>query len=89
MLLPKSRTDDISWWTTGHAAIADEDYIVLEGRLSGSGARDEITTLHIPLVNDNQSERVEDFFVHLGRQDDQKGRLVPIDTLRVDIVDDD
>ena len=89
VLLPKSRTDDVSWWTSAHAAIADQDYIVLEGRLSGSGTRDEITTLHIPLVDDNQSERLEDFFVHLGRHSESEGRLVPIDTLRVDIVDDD
>ena len=86
---PATQADDIAWWTTAHAAIPDEDYIVLSGRLPGSEADTRMTSLHIPLVNDNRSEQLEDFFVHLGRRDNPGGRLVPIDTLRVDIVDDD
>ena len=87
--VPKGQSDSVSWWTSGHAAAADEDYVVLSGQLSGSPASGDITTLHIPLVNDTQVEQLEDFFVHLGRREASEGRLVPIDTLRVDIVDDD
>ena len=86
---PPSATDDISWWTTAHTAEAGEDFVALQGKLPGSGADRGMATLIVPLVDDATREPLEDFFLHLGRPVQGQAQLVPIDTVRIDIVDDD
>jgi hypothetical protein len=79
----------VSWWVTGHTAIAGEDYVDLRGELSGGAQGNEESVLLVPLVNDATAEPIEVFFIHLGRRLGPGGQLEPVDTVRVDIFDDD
>ncbi len=86
---PADPVGPVAWWVTGHTAVAGEDYVVLQGELSGADPGVTESVLLIPLVNDTTAEPLEDFFVHVGRRAAPGGQLVPIDTVRVDIIDDD
>lgn len=86
---PENIVEGVSWWVTGHTAVEGRDYVILQGELAGTETGSTDTVLLIPLVNDATAEPLEDFFVHLGRRVAPGGQLVPMDTVRVDIVDDD
>ena len=86
---PENIVEGVSWWVTGHTAVEGQDYVILQGELAGTETGSTDTVLLIPLVNDATAEPLEDFFVHLGRRVAPGGQLVPMDTVRVDIVDDD
>lgn len=77
------------WWTRGHTAIADDDFIPVEQRPMTQPPDADIEILHVPLVNDSLPEQHESFFVNIGLHDAQQGQIERIATVRVDIIDDD
>lgn len=81
-------TAPVVWWTSDHTAVADEDYIPIQEPVPGFTSGEETETLYIPLVNDSLVESKETFYVYLGKQNTQLGRLEPILRVQVDINDD-
>lgn len=79
----------VVWWTSDHTAVADEDYIPMQEAVAGFTSGEETETVFIPLVNDSLLESGETFYVYLGRQNPQLGRLEPILRVQVNINDDD
>ena len=86
---PGNTAGQIFWWTSDNTAIAEKDYIPIDKPVKGFASGEEIETLHIPLVNDSLPELRENFYVYLGRQNAQLGRLEPLSRIRVEINDDD
>ena len=81
----------VFWWTSDDTALGDQDYVPTPQPAPGPefepGSANQ--TLHIPLVNDGLAESRESFYVYLGRYDALRGRLEPVSSARIDIVDDD
>jgi hypothetical protein len=78
----------VVWWTSDHTAVAEEDYIPMQEPVAGFKSDEETETLYIPLINDSFPESRETFYVYLGRQNTQLGRLEPILRVQVNINDD-
>lgn len=86
--LPEAPAARLYWWTRPHGAGPEQDYVSAGAQPVPAADPGQPSTLLVPLVNDGRPEPLEDFFVHVGARD-ATGRLVPADTIRVDIVDDD
>ena len=70
-------------------ANADKDFISVEQQTMAFASDGDSTLLYVPLVNDNQPEAPESFFVSFGLRNSQHGQLERVATVRVDIIDDD
>jgi len=77
------------WWTSEYSASADTDFIAVEQQTVADVSIENSNMLYVPLVNDNLPEPPESFFVNLGLRNTQQGQIERIDTVRVDIIDDD
>jgi hypothetical protein len=82
-------SDPIVWWTSGHTASAEVDFISMERMMAADASSSDDAVLHIPLINDDLPEPRESFFVNFGLRDEQLGRIERVATVRVDILDDD
>jgi hypothetical protein len=81
--------EPIVWWTSGHTASAEVDFISMERMMAANTLSPDDDVLHIPLVNDDVPEPPESFFVNFGLRDARLGRIERVATVRVDILDDD
>jgi len=79
-----SKPAEVSWWTQGGTAVADEDYADLGARVERFAPGEASRTVYVPLTNDSVREPVKCFTVVLGR-----GQGEIIARARVDIADDD
>lgn len=77
------------WWTSGDSARAGEDFITVEQQFDASRSATDASVVHVPLINDSLPEPRESFFVNLGQYDPARGRIDPVVTVQVNIVDDD
>ena len=86
-------TEDLAtpliWWTSEHTANAGTDFIAVEQQTMALESIGDGTKLYVPLVNDDQPEPPESFFVSFGLRNTQQGQVERIATVRVDIIDDD
>jgi hypothetical protein len=87
--LGRASSDPIVWWTSGHTASAEVDFISMERMMTADASGRDGAVLHIPLINDDLPEPRESFFVNFGLRDEQLGRIERVATVRVDILDDD
>jgi len=87
--LPENTAGQVFWWTADNTAVGESDYIRTQEPQRGFAAGDGAETLHIPLINDSIAEPRETFYVYLGRQNPQLGRLETIARVSVEISDDD
>jgi hypothetical protein len=77
------------WWLSEHTAEAGSDYADLGQRMETLAPGERSRALLIPLVDDALPESTESFYVYVGRYAPRSGHLDPLDSVRVDIVDDD
>jgi serine/threonine protein kinase len=85
----KNSATPLIWWTSEHTANADKDFISVEQQTIADVTIEDGNMLYISLVNDNQPEPPESFFVNLGIRNSQQEHIERIATVRVDIIDDD
>lgn len=87
--LNTNSTAQLTWWTSADTAIADQDFIAVQQRIMTGAMLEDGNILHVPLINDGVPEPTESFYVHLGLRNADHGRIEPVTTVRVNIIDDD